>query len=201
MELYLIRHGETEANEKRLFQGWLDFSLNQSGRDQVFSLRNSLEGKIFLKIFSSPLKRASETAEIISTGLIQSPEIELVDELKECNFGIWEGLRSEEIQEKYPDVYQSWLDNWQDTVIPEGESAIKMFERVNSWLDPVIKNHLTDDKIMIVTHEGVILQIITYLLGFELSQCWRFRVLPGSLSIIKILSGFAVLSKLNHTID
>ncbi|AZR74646.1 alpha-ribazole phosphatase [Anoxybacter fermentans] len=201
MELILVRHGHTEANHKRVFQGWLDLSLSEKGRKQAIRLREELKNYQFEKIYVSPLKRALETAEIIKEGLKTPSEIVKAGALKEMNFGFWEGLSSDEIQARYPEDFQNWLKNWQRVRVPGGESAIQMFERVRNWVDKILKKHDEDTTLLIVSHEGVILQMIAYLLGFDLASSWHFRVDPGSLSVIEIIQGFSILIKLNHVVE
>lgn len=201
MELYLIRHGETAANQKKVFQGWLDLPLNQTGQNQAIWLAERLQNLQFSKIYYSPLLRAEQTAELIREKIKISLEMAAEPALKEINFGQWEGMSSQKIQETSPDKYQNWLADWQRYTLPEGESCQEMYQRVTSWLSKAIETHLQNEKLLIVTHEGVILQMISYLLQIGLERCWHFRVEPGSLTIIKQTDGFATLTKLNEKIN
>ncbi len=198
MELIIVRHGQTEANRKGAFQGWIDLSLSEHGLKQIEWLRDELKGQEFDQIYVSPLKRTLQTAQIIREGLKNPPELVKIDALKEMNFGKWDGLCSDEIEKKYPADYKKWLNDWQTMVIPDGESAEKMFKRVVEWIDELLKKSDPNDKVMIVSHQGVILQIIAHLLGLDLSGCWHFKVEPGSMSVIEIKGDFPILSLLNH---
>lgn len=198
MKLYLVRHGQTDANHRKIFQGWLNWSLNDYGQNEAAWLRDQLHGLPISKIYTSPLKRAVETTEIIAQGLADPIENVQVEALKEMNFGTWDGLSSEEIMKKDPEVFQNWLDHWQTVKTPEGESAVQLYKRVTCWLDRLIDLTEDDRNLLIVSHEGVILQIIASLLGMGLDECWRFRVKPGSLSVVQIHDGYASLIRLNH---
>lgn len=201
MKLYLVRHGQTEANHRKVFQGWLNWSLNDHGRSEAVWLRDQLRDTPISKIYASPLRRTVETMEIITQGLPDRAEIEQVEAIKEMNFGTWDGLSSEEIMQKDPEVFQNWLDHWQTVKTPNGESADQLYNRVTCWLDHLLESTEEDRNLLIVSHEGVILQIITHLLGFGLGECWRFRVNPGSLSVVQIHGGYASLIRLNHHLD
>ena len=199
MELYLVRHGETAANQRKVFQGWLDLPLNKTGQNQANWLSERLKNLQFSKIYYSPLIRAKETAELIREKMKISVEMIAETALKEINFGQWEGMSSEKIQESNPDKYQNWLADWQKYTLPDGESCQEMYQRVSKWLSKTLKTDQLKEEFLIVTHEGVILQMICYLLEIGLEKCWHFRVEPGSLTIIKITDGFATLTKLNET--
>ena len=95
----LIRHGETDWNVVRRFQGLSDIPLNDTGRQQAGFAKNGLDGKIIDAIYTSPLQRAVETAEIIR-GDREIP-IYPTDGLREMGIGEWEGLLVSEIDEKY----------------------------------------------------------------------------------------------------
>ncbi len=197
MILYLVRHGETIGNQQKVFQGWLDLSLNDTGRKQAARLAEELAKEEFSQMYVSPLKRACETGRIIQQSLLNDLEMIEVDAIKEMNFGLWEGLHNNVIMAKYLPEYQNWLDNWQESSVPEGESAREMYQRVIGWLKEILQE-TEDGKLLIVTHEGVILQIISYLLGLGLDGCWHFCALPGSLAIVEVREGFSRLTKLNH---
>lgn len=198
MKIWLVRHGETDANARKVFQGWLDLPLNTTGEHQARWVRDTLRGQSFERIYSSPLQRAKATAEIIACGLRESVPVLSVDELKEMHFGRWEGLSSAEIALRDPEHYQRWLDHWETVAPPEGESATDMFQRVCRWFDWLCSQEKADTQLLIVSHEGVILQILAHLLGKGLAGCWQMRVDPGSISQVDIHDGFAVITKLNH---
>ena len=198
MKLFLVRHGKKETNKKCQFQGRLDISLNLQGKEEIICLREELKKYRFEKIYISPLKRTMETAKIISKGLDYSSALVEEMSLMEMDFGDWEGLTVDEIKNRFPVDYQCWIDDWQTTCIPGGESAEEMFEKICSWITDLQAKHGEEDEILIVTHKGVILQIIAYLLELPLRDIWHFQVDTGSLSIVEIKQGFGILKKLNY---
>lgn len=102
----LVRHGETEWNVLHRFQGSTDVPLNDTGRLQAGFARNGLAGTELAAIYTSPLQRAVETAEIIR-GERDIP-VHLTEGLREMGVGEWEGLLVSEIDEKYPGLYDVW---------------------------------------------------------------------------------------------
>lgn len=103
--LLLIRHGETEWNALGKFQGCTDIELSEEGIKQAQILKNRLNGE-FDWIYASPLSRAFKTANILAS--ITNKEVIIEPEIREINFGEWEGLTVKQISEKYPDVFKAW---------------------------------------------------------------------------------------------
>ncbi len=173
LELILLRHGETDSNLQGTYVGWTDISLNKKGVLQAEAAAERLAGHRIDRIFSSPLKRAFETAMIVN-GNFNLP-IEKVDELKERNFGIWENLMYREIQERYPDECAAWTKDWLNYCIPGGESAADAFRRNIRFVDALVQGNASGT-FLIVTHLGCIRTIITYLLGMKIEDIWRFSI-------------------------
>lgn len=198
MKIWLVRHGETDANLQKRFQGWTDLPLNAAGLRQAEWLRRELGHSPLRQIFASPLRRAMQTAGIIAEGSRGESAVVPVEAIKELNFGQWDGRSSAEIAANDPETYQRWLDQWERTAPPGGESAAAMYDRVCDWFGTLVRKTDQRAEVVIVTHEGVILQILAHLLGLGLAGCWHFRVEPGSISLAEITDGFAVITMLNH---
>jgi len=107
-EIFLVRHGETNWNKARKFQGMTDIPLNELGRRQAMYAHEALKDIKIDVAFASPLSRAQETARII----LEGHGIELIteDELHEQNAGDWEGLTAAEIEEKFPGQHELWTN-------------------------------------------------------------------------------------------
>ncbi len=126
--IYIIRHGETDWNRQKRFQGHTDIALNDEGRLQAVRLAMKLADVLpFDRLVASDLLRARETAEILNRGY--NTPIAVDEELREMNFGQWEGLNITAIQERWPDELQEWYTSGQLTV-PGGESQEELFQRV-----------------------------------------------------------------------
>ena len=118
--LLLARHGETDWNREQRFQGHADPPLNQTGRAQAVDLAVALAGEPLAAVYSSPLRRALETAEIVAAAHGQEPVT--VDALLEVDVGSWQGLTRAEIEERYPDQFARWLDHVDGFGFEDGES-------------------------------------------------------------------------------
>jgi|DewCreStandDraft_4_1066084.scaffolds.fasta_scaffold02004_13 broad specificity phosphatase PhoE len=167
MYIYLIRHGETNWNDKLLFQGHTDVPLNKKGKLQAKMIANEFKKIKFDYIFSSDLSRAYETAGIIKKLTGFNGKIIKSKELRERNYGSFEGKEYELLRHKKSNF--------------DGEKDIKFFKRINSFFDSIIKNYKNKD-IVIVTHGGVVRQIIAYILG--LKDYKRIRIYNASISEI-----------------
>ena len=152
--IYIVRHGQTEWNKLGKNQGQTDISLNDEGRRQAYELKEILKEYKFDLVFSSPLKRAKETAQIIADGKIIKDK-----RLKErCN-GRLEGKTKEEIK-KLVNTENIYTDN----VVGKSlgiESSEHIQNRVNRFLNMLNKKYKGKD-ILIVTHAGTIISIKYY---------------------------------------
>lgn len=181
MNLYFIRHGETEANNKGLYYGKTDYELTSRGRDQSEKLSRLLSGIDFDSIYVSEKKRAIETAKIA----VQKDSSEfIVDKrINEMNLGEFEGKSYTDIEKLYPKLWKKWCSDWKNTVPPGGESYIQFYRRVRSFMEYILK--CKDDNVLIVTHSGIIRSVYCYVLNNTLDFFWRFASHNGDLSIIK----------------
>lgn len=149
----LIRHGETEWNTLGKFQGCTDIALSDAGIKQAELLKDRLKGD-FDYIYSSPLSRAFETANILATGT--NKEVTVAPEIREINFGEWEGLTVHEIAERYPEVFKAWRTNKTESYICGGDSSINnAANRAKKCILDIVNKH-KGKKIAIVAHGGII---------------------------------------------
>ena len=165
--IYFIRHGETQWNRLRLFQGQTDIPLNDAGRQQAEKLAQALEGLLpFDRVVSSDLSRATETADILNKGYGTSV---LIDPgFREVDFGEWEGLHGNEIMARWPGSLEEWLDTG-ILQTPGGETQEQLLARAaksfRHWADK-------DDyeKMAIVSHGGVIGTLLCSIMGISPTQ-------------------------------
>ncbi|WHH60579.1 alpha-ribazole phosphatase [Petroclostridium sp. X23] len=195
LELILVRHGETDSNIRGTYLGWTDIPLNEQGIKQVDHIAKVLKEEKIEGIYSSPLKRTMQTVQAINK--YHQKQITILDGLKERNFGIWEDLIYDDIKENHKELHDHWLQNWIDFTIPEGESAGQTFDRIVKAVDEITSSY-EHGKVIIVTHLGVIRNIIAYLLGMDIEGSWHFSVQNGSVTRIQITDGYGVLMSLNE---
>jgi len=126
-QLILVRHGETVQNVAGIAQGWNDSALSDLGQRQVRALAERVKSHTPDAIFSSPLGRAISTAQVIAeaTGL----PINVVEELREMNYGVWEGKSFLDVRRDYADLYRRWIDD-EEVTCPDGESHADVRRRL-----------------------------------------------------------------------
>ena len=126
--LLLARHGETDWNRLGRWQGQADPPLNDSGRRQALALGASLKTSVLAAVYSSTLKRASETAQVVAAqhrlNVCRDPR------LNEIDLGDWEGLTRKEISVRYADLLRAWEADPCSVRPPHGETIADLEERV-----------------------------------------------------------------------
>jgi len=156
MELYFIRHGETIWNVEQRFQGSLDSPLTEKGILQAKLLSKHLRNINFTQFYSSPAKRATDTANILLGDRIQS--LDIMEEFAEINIGDMEGVKSSIFKEKYPELFHNFFfdpDNYDPSII-NGESFLQLEERVKVGLKKLVDSHSPNDRILMVSHGGTL---------------------------------------------
>lgn len=155
--LSIIRHGKTEANETARYIGTTDLPLSESGRNELIEKHEVNDYPKVQKVYSSPLMRCKETAEII----FPDRELMTVEGLREIDFGDFENQSVEDLIEL--DCYKEWLKGGIDNAPPDGESIRSMIERsynaLNIILADMMKEGLTHCGI--VTHSGIIMNMLS----------------------------------------
>ncbi|MBU5465881.1 alpha-ribazole phosphatase [Virgibacillus sp. MSJ-26] len=182
MQIYLIRHGQTDWNIRGKLQGSMDIELNQTGITQAKLLSNTLLNSDynFSAIYSSPQKRAIQTAQILSE--LTKVKYVSIEGLQEINFGEWEGLTWNEIEERYPAQYKKWSVNQRYSKPPKGESYQELLNRVLPAIHKVIKRNR--ENVVIVTHRAVIMCLQCYLTNTPFDQMMKFNM--DNSSILKL---------------
>lgn len=194
--LLLVRHGITDHNSTRRFAGVSDIELNTEGVRQVKKLRDRLAEEKIAAIYSSDLKRAMVTAELIASG--RGVEIITCPELRECNYGVAEGLTFEEIGRHYPELWESIVNFSLELNFPGGESFEGFIGRAIKFLDR-LKKHTEEQTILIVSHGGPLRVLVCDLLGIDQSHWPQIRFDNASLSIVETNPRRVILSLLNDT--
>lgn len=159
-KIYLIRHGQTDWNLQRRYQGRTDIDLNATGRAQARRDAIKMKKRKVNSIYASDLTRTLHFASIIFKGR----KIVTMTGLREICFGIFEGLDHEEINSTYPDVYAKWLKKPFGIKIPQGEAPAEFKKRIMSAFGRILKKTKKGD-IAVVTHGGVINVVLNELSG------------------------------------
>jgi broad specificity phosphatase PhoE len=178
----LIRHGQSTWNREHRIQGQLDPPLSNEGRRQAELVGRRLSGRSFAGFYSSDLKRALETAELIGTAIGARPQSET--SLREIFLGDWEGLRTEEIAERFPEAWARWVEEPDWDVVPGGEGAALFDARVAGALDDIFRRHAHGD-VLVVTHGGVIQVALHRIVGRPSRGLFPFKIQNASISLIE----------------
>lgn len=181
--LYLVRHGETLANREYRYIGTRDDPLSPLGETQALQLAEALSGLPIATVYSSPSQRTYHTA--IKIAVRHSLEVHKVDDLRECDFGAWEGLSRAEVLERSPEDSQR-LREWEHntSVAPTGgESFESLQQRVVTAVERLAHAH-PDQAIVLVSHVGPIKVLLSAALGAPLSSAFRIFLDPATISVV-----------------
>ena len=161
--IVLLRHGNTVGNSRERFHGSGDVALSDEGRAEVRAAGRRLATEVFDLVASSPLRRAWQSAALLSGG---APVL-LVPEFREIDFGRWEGMTAEEIEAQDPVLYKTWREGAADFEFPGGERRAAFRERVASGL--TVLERTGAENALVVAHRGVINALANHLLGVPLT--------------------------------
>ena len=192
--LLLVRHGQSTWNHERRIQGQLDPPLSVEGKRQAGQLGRRLAGRTFAGFYSSDLKRAAETAQLVgeSLGIDPTP----MAGLREIYLGQWEGLRTEDLVSRFPEAWASWTKEPDWDLIPGGEGSAAFEARVGATLDALFKRHTQGD-VLVVTHGGVIQIALHHVVGRPGRGIFPFRIQNASVSVLERRNGRVVVSGVN----
>jgi ribonuclease H / adenosylcobalamin/alpha-ribazole phosphatase len=195
--LVLVRHGATTFTAEKRFSGVGDPPLIELGRWQARAAAAELATRGGIeRIVSSPLARCRETATII--GSVLGLPVETDDELREVDFGSWEGLTFPVVEERWPRELAMWLA---DTSIspPDGESYESLRHRARSAQERIVNRH-RGETICVVSHSRPIAMLVANLLDAPLNSLYRLHVDNGSVSEVDFYDdGPSVLRRYNDT--
>lgn len=174
MRLYMIRHGETEWNVKRRFQGRSDIPLNDEGRRLAYLTAKAMSDIPFTRVYTSPLKRAYETAMIIK-GERDIPVIE-DRRIIEIGFGVYEGLCCSKEGYNIPDsAFMNFFDKPDEYKPPEGaESIEELQKRTADFLNEIVHNKAMEhETILVSTHGAALRGLLSNISHIEIRDFWR----------------------------
>ncbi|MGE7765410.1 histidine phosphatase family protein [Peribacillus sp. NPDC096540] len=146
----LLRHGLTEANERKSYLGWTDSPLSIKGEKEILGLRGSYPQ--YEKIHTSDLPRCIETARLLFPDVVPIKHTAF----REMNFGSWEGRTYEEL--KTDGDYQKWLERPMEAMVPGGESYLEFSGRVQKGWNQLISGE--ESQYVLMTHGGVVRELL-----------------------------------------
>ncbi|MFF5443431.1 bifunctional RNase H/acid phosphatase [Streptomyces sp. NPDC012888] len=196
----LLRHGETALTPEKRFSGsgGGDPELSPAGRRQAEAVAAALAARGTVQaIVSSPLRRCRETAQAVADRLGLPVAVE--EDLRETDFGAWEGLTFAEVKDRYPADLQAWLDSPRSAPTGGGESFTHVTRRVSAARDRLLAAH-AGRTVLLVTHVTPVKTLVRLALGAPPESLFRMELSAASLSAVAYYAdGNASLRLLNDT--
>jgi broad specificity phosphatase PhoE len=170
--IYLVRHGTTEWNKEEIFRGRLDCKLNDTGLAEARTLEAYFRDVVIDSVYSSPLSRATETAQAVavSKGLSVITDPAFID----MDYGGWQGLSLKEVEEKYVDLYRLWRERPQDVNFPGGENLAQVRARAWEGFGRVVQQN-PGKTVLVVSHRVITKVLICAALGLDDSHFWQVK--------------------------
>ncbi len=195
VKLILARHGETVWNVEKIYRGRKDVNLDEVGIRQAELLGNYLSNWELTTIYSSPLRRAIETANIIAR--YQKIGVHVADGLIDINYGEWQALPEQEVKRLYPTLHNDWHNNPHRVRMPGGESLEDVRKRAIEVVNDVLSKY--QGSVVLISHRVVIKVLICSLLGLDNSHFWNVKQDVGGITIFNYVDERLVLTKHNDT--
>lgn len=205
LKLLFIRHAQSVGNQQKRMQGNGEFELSLEGTQQAEKLARRLLAEAWRPtcIYSSPLKRAAQTTEILLAPFLAAPlppmvsdlvdedetveaaleavsppaprsiPVQYVEELREFQNGIFEGLTWAEAKQRYPDLCQTLENNADWIQIPGAESLLAARSRAQVFIQSLLDRHTNGEQLWIISHSWILQHLIAELLGCDRS--WRIH--------------------------
>jgi alpha-ribazole phosphatase len=192
--LWLLRHPEPEAFAQGRCYGSLDVGLSPQGVRQADEVANALVMEPLAAIYTSPSRRCAEAAAKIVVG--RTCPVGIMDELRELNFGEFEGRTYEEIAALYPEIYRQWMERPTDVRFPGGECLVDMVARVVTAENTLRLMH-AGQSVAVVTHAGAIRIILGRGLGMDLANIFRIGQGYGAVNLVRYFGSSPVVELMN----
>jgi broad specificity phosphatase PhoE len=194
-KLILARHGETAWNVEKIYRGRTEVSLDEVGIKQAELLGKYLSNWKLEAIYSSPLKRALDTANIVAR--YQNIGVHIAEGLIDFDYGEWQSLSEQEVKRLYPTLLNEWHNNPHKVRMPGGESLEDVRKRAIEVVNDVISKY--QGSVVLVSHRVVNKVLICSLLGLDNSHFWNINQDVGGITIFNYVDGRFVLTRHNDT--
>ena len=168
--ILLARHGQSDWNAAKRWQGHADRPLTEAGRAQAQALAERVAKIALDAVYSSDLRRARDTAAVVAES--QGLEVQELPELREVDVGSWSGLTREEAEARFPESFRRWLnggEGWDD-----GETYAQLSERILPAVLGIARRH-SEGRVLVVAHGGSIRAVHAAALGVDIEAYRRLR--------------------------
>ncbi len=194
-EIILVRHGQTEWNMGRVYRGRADVALDEVGMKQAELLGRYLAGLKLDAVYSSPLRRALDTAVALTQH--QAIDVQVSNGLIDFDYGKWQGLSDEEVRKSYPALHRRWCTAPHLVTMPRGESLSDVQRRALPVVDEAVCRY--DGRVVFVSHRVVNKVLICSLLGLDNSHFWDIRQDLGGMTTFNYVDSRFALTGHNDT--
>jgi broad specificity phosphatase PhoE len=194
--MYLVRHGQTAWNKEEIFRGRTDVPLDETGLKQAELAGEYFKGMEIGAIYSSPLSRASQTAQKIAQ--FHNLKVQPLPGIIDMSFGDWEGRQHQEIREKDSKTYRQWVEEPDLVRLPGGEGLDDVRVRAMTALEEVIRKH-PEKTLILVSHRVICKVLICAILGLDNSHFWQITQDTTAINLIQYRKGNYILSLMNET--
>ena len=192
MNLYLVRHGQTEFSRENRFCGTSDPPLTKAGAAMAEAFAKAYASVKWEAIYTSPMVRARQTADALARLTGTTPIIE--DGLKEIAYGEWEALTVDAVKARWPDAYAYWADDVASRGTPGGETAFHVAARAMRAVEAIRTRH-EGGNVLLVSHKATLRIITCALLGLDV-RLFRERIAQpvAAVTMFEIAGGTAKLA-------
>jgi broad specificity phosphatase PhoE len=195
-KLYLVRHGQTAWNVGEIFRGRADIPLDETGRREAGLAGEALREGTIHAVYSSPLSRSFETAQLIAK--FHNLPVEPLEAIIDISYGNWEGLSNERVRESYPELHKLWQEQPHKVCFPGGESLDEVRARTMTAVSRLMVKH-QDQTIVLVAHRVPNKVICCALIGLDNSHFWRIQQDTACTNLFTHKNGEWIVSFLNDT--
>lgn len=196
LRIFLIRHGETEWNKQNRLQGHSDMHLSSEGYHQAIALADHAPFQHIDAIYSSDLSRAIETAGVIAERF--NLGVKLMPELRETNFGDWEGREISELAMESPKAFGKFFTDPERCHPPHGETFLECQARALIGIREIIANH-ENQNVVVVSHGAAIRLILGAALDMPIHKMWAIGQFNMALNILRVDDGEFTVELMNST--
>ena len=196
LRIFLIRHGETEWNKQNRLQGHSDMHLSPEGYHQAIALADHAPFQHAEAIYSSDLLRAMETAGVIAERF--NLGVKIMPELRETNFGDWEGREISELATESPKAFGKFFTDPERCHPPQGETFLECQARVMIAIREIIANH-DNQNVIVVSHGAAIRLILGAALDMPIHKMWAIGQFNMAVNILRVDDGEFTVELMNST--
>lgn len=192
----LIRHGQTKWNRVEKYRGRTHLALNKTGRRQAEAVALNIKELPISAIYTSPLKRAVDTANILSKHI--GVPVQILGGLIDIDYGGWQGLSPREAVKQDSELYTKWLKRPHEVRFPDGESLGDVRARAVAAVEELVPKH-NNETVILVSHKVVGQVLLCAILGLDDSHFWQITQDVCAVNIFEIKDDMATITLLNDT--